>query len=374
MFKKIWQLQVFVDTSDVPNHLLNYLPLLFEALLELPIEQGGSMTPHEEIVRQLEADTIYRWTDSNYYRMPHTAAVCVEVEADKFDVGLTWFKKLLYQTRFTAERLTFVAKKMVAELKEDLGSATMYDAVNAMCFRKDSPAVIRGDLQRQKFLTSLIEKLSRDDCQKVLDDIEAVRRTITEPSKLTLLGTVFDYNFLDFDDSLTGCIIGADYAENDTWFCQVTKGVTSYLDPDYAALSLYVKYQGRDEGPLAGQVPDFKFFFDINISEGLLQFYCTRLTSLVDNYRKVKEILSRQIETRDWDPTLFERSKRETLCEILWELNSRVDLHCVIAPVLLVRFGLHLPEVTTIFSWSSKNSHKDRPVSSLLGLVTAIFN
>lgn len=49
---------VLMDTNDVADALRPYLLLLFECLLESPIERNGILVPYEEIVAQLEADTV----------------------------------------------------------------------------------------------------------------------------------------------------------------------------------------------------------------------------------------------------------------------------------------------------------------------------
>lgn len=47
-----------MDTSRLPKSLRIYLPLLLETLMESPIKRGDELISHEEVVAQLEADTI----------------------------------------------------------------------------------------------------------------------------------------------------------------------------------------------------------------------------------------------------------------------------------------------------------------------------
>lgn len=49
---------VLMDTAGVPLELRPYLPLLLESLLELPVKRGAVLVPYEEVVAQLETDTI----------------------------------------------------------------------------------------------------------------------------------------------------------------------------------------------------------------------------------------------------------------------------------------------------------------------------
>jgi hypothetical protein len=52
------QMFVLMDTVAVPVGLRPYLPLLLETLLELPVKRGDVLVPYEEVVAQLETDTI----------------------------------------------------------------------------------------------------------------------------------------------------------------------------------------------------------------------------------------------------------------------------------------------------------------------------
>lgn len=49
---------VLMDTTEVAASLRPYLLLLCESLLESPILRDGQLVPYEEVVAQLEADTI----------------------------------------------------------------------------------------------------------------------------------------------------------------------------------------------------------------------------------------------------------------------------------------------------------------------------
>ena len=52
------QMFVLMDTAGVPQEQRPYLPLLLESMLELPVRRGETVVPYEEVVTQLECDTI----------------------------------------------------------------------------------------------------------------------------------------------------------------------------------------------------------------------------------------------------------------------------------------------------------------------------
>lgn len=47
-----------MDTSSLTSTLRPYLPLLIEALLELPVNDGGKLVSYEDVVAELERDTV----------------------------------------------------------------------------------------------------------------------------------------------------------------------------------------------------------------------------------------------------------------------------------------------------------------------------
>lgn len=53
-----FQIFALLDTSSVPPELRSYLPLLLESLLELPVERDGQIIPYEDVVAQLNDDTV----------------------------------------------------------------------------------------------------------------------------------------------------------------------------------------------------------------------------------------------------------------------------------------------------------------------------
>lgn len=49
---------LLIDSSELTPELRNYLPLYLDTILESPIMRGDVLIPYEEVVSELEADTI----------------------------------------------------------------------------------------------------------------------------------------------------------------------------------------------------------------------------------------------------------------------------------------------------------------------------
>lgn len=134
----------FLDSSSLPKELREYLPLFLESLLELPLERDGKIIPYEDVVTQLNDDTV---TSSSFLGVinyslfqtgsySNTAGISLQVDTSKFDIGLNWLKELLYKTIFTPERLKVIAMKMnntVAQFKRNGRKVASY-VMRGMCY------------------------------------------------------------------------------------------------------------------------------------------------------------------------------------------------------------------------------------------------
>jgi hypothetical protein len=80
------QLLATLNTESLPTELRSYLILLLELLTESPIRRGDKLVPYEEIVKQLDADTISSGTRlglesrSRFSCGPFSNTVCVMLQ------------------------------------------------------------------------------------------------------------------------------------------------------------------------------------------------------------------------------------------------------------------------------------------------------
>lgn len=154
----------FLDTSDLPKELRDYLPLFLESLLELPLERDGKIIPYEDVVTQLNDDTVSSYSllgISNYNMFQcgsysNTACVSLQVDTSKYEIGLKWMRELLYKTIFTPERLKVIAMKMnnsVAQFKRHGRKVASY-VMKGMCYQQGKciPFQLNFFLSRRLFL------------------------------------------------------------------------------------------------------------------------------------------------------------------------------------------------------------------------------
>lgn len=135
-----------MDTSNVPEDLRLYLPLLLEALFESPLKRNDKIIPYEEVVTELNNDTVTsggqigldpRCKRFSCGSFAHSVSTMLQVESSKYERGITWMKELLYNTVFTIERLKVLIAKMindVAQAKRNGGGVVLY-IMKALIYR-----------------------------------------------------------------------------------------------------------------------------------------------------------------------------------------------------------------------------------------------
>lgn len=113
-----------LNTETVPEELRPYLPLLLETLFESPMERDGVILSHEEMIAQLQSDTVAsgdqiglssagRFRCGPYFT---TVGLSLQVQPPLCQRGLQWLKGLLYQTKLTSSRLKIIATKMINDV------------------------------------------------------------------------------------------------------------------------------------------------------------------------------------------------------------------------------------------------------------------
>ncbi|KAI4464378.1 presequence protease [Holotrichia oblita] len=362
-----------MDTSQLNFDQKLYLPLLLESLFELPIKKDGVVIPYEDVVTQLNNDTVStsraiglgsgsscRFKCGSY---SYIANIMLQVEIAKYEEGVCWLKNLLYNTVFTAERLKIIAQKMINDVcqAKRSGRDVVAYIMKGLSYAEDTNQSCNGILRQQKFLTCLLEDLESERSCEVLDKISKVRDIIIDPANLVLyfaggldqlkspvnpiknflpedlmgkkkqqsksgnfsLTVVPDWKLLDsFNNEKPSCIVGMGCLES-SFFYQITPSVTSFSDPDVPALMVYLQYLIQAEGPMwkhiRGKGLSYGYTISLKINEGLLCLVFLKATNVVGAYKEAYDIISTQLKEKKWDNTLIESAKSSLIFEIIEE-------------------------------------------------------
>lgn len=367
---------VIMNTLDVKKEYKPYIPLLLEIIMECPVMRNSQLVPYEEIVAELEADTIRNDTNlgvSNSSRFScglysYTALLILDLEMEKYEKGVQWIKELLYETKLTPDRLKITAAKMVndvAQFKRQ-GNKIVNDLMQGLIYNKDSNPYISNMLRQQKFLNNVLERLNDETGQKeVISEIESVREVLTTPKNMVLymatnvdkltaqvpnvyspwntyfstfstssktkLEAIPDSALINSPDEIPfkGCVTGLGSIES-SYLCQSCSCINDYHSPDLAPLLVCIQYLTQLEGPMwrliRGQGLSYGYYIYPKPNEGLLYLSFYKSTNIVAAYKEAKSIVEIHIFENKWERLLFESAKSCLIFEIIGKEQSVGDV------------------------------------------------
>lgn len=280
-----------LNTESVPTNLRPYLLLFTELLTESPILRDNKVIPYEEVVAQLEADTVATGTrigletSSRFTCGPfsNTISLMIQVEQQKYEIGAKWLQELLHQTQFTVDRIKVTTAKMVNDVAQAKrkGSTIARGLLQAIYYKKTTNVQMVSLLKQQKFLNEVLVHLDKPEtAQKVVDSLEQIRAIITSGpnvglhlaadwEKLAKLGmdlatpfanivketnevkspgkmvVVPDWTLINYAGNLekpfSGCVLGMGCVES-AFLYSAVNSLNDFMSDDLPALMLFLQY------------------------------------------------------------------------------------------------------------------------------------
>jgi len=346
-----------LDTTDIPQNLKPYLPLVTELLLESPLLDGSNEIPYEKVVAQLSEDCLessfslgvagHRFLPGSFAQ---SAVLFLQAEPEKYEVAVHWITKLLFHSKFTAERAKVLATKMensVSELKRK-GSKVVSIMMNAVLFSEKSNHQVSNMIKQQVFLKDLQKRLETNP-NEVIKDLEEVRFHLTKPSNM-LVHMATDISILENPMSpwksflpphipkkvvSPSCspehlmtlsppahfLVGLGSCES-SFLSRTTPCITDPKSPDLPALMLAIQYLTQLEGPMWRQIrgAGLAYGYSVfpNTNKGQLYMSLYKATHPLKAFEEAKRIVMSHVKNKDsWDETLFESAKSSLIFELI---------------------------------------------------------
>jgi len=359
-------LTTIIDTNSIPQKLKLYLPLFLELILESPILEGDVEVPYEEVVAKLAEDTIIstfglgmgggRFLPGAFAQ---SATFFIQAEPSKYNLAVAWIRKLLYQSKITAERVKVLGTKMensISELKRK-GSKVVSIIMNSILLNQDSNYHASNMIRQQQFLKSLLKKL---DCSpnEVLSDLEELRFHMTTPSNM-MVHLATDLSLLS--DPMTPwttflpphvpkkvaqpqliqehimvvpppshIIAGLGSCES-SFLSRTAPSLTDPRHPDLAPVLLAIQYITQLEGPMWRQIRGaglaYGYSIIVSTNKGQIYFTLFKATHPAKAYEEGKRIIMSHVEgTEPWDPLQVESAKSSLIFELIEKEKSIGDV------------------------------------------------
>ena len=351
-------LSAVIDTSVIPLKLKPYIPLFLEMVLESPVLEGETEIPYEEVVARLSEDTVehsFSLGVGGHRFMPgafsQSAVLSIQAEPAKYETAVGWMRKLLFQTRLTAERARVLGTKMessVSEMKRD-GNEVVEIMMNSMMFQAESNHQATNMIRQQEFLKKLRARL---DCSpnEVLSNLEEIRFLLTSPSNM-MVHMAGDLDSLGQDPlaawgkflpphvpkKVSPAVVTAEHqlalpppshllaglgSCESSFLFRTAPGLTDPRSPSLAPLLLAIQYLTQLEGPMWRRIRGaglaYGYSIVVSTNKGQIYFTLFKATNPVKAYEEGKRLVMSQVNGEEpWDPLQVEAAKYSLIFQLI---------------------------------------------------------
>lgn len=259
-------------TSSVPQSLRTYLTLYLSMLFSLPIiRRDGTHLPYEAVVQALDEDVLeYDAAIGIGSNFAETVAIELKVAAPQYEKAVAWLHDLLWGSQFALDRLRVAMAKLLQSLPEQKrdGRAVSWALSRAMMYSPHDSTCRANTVLTQATAIPEISALLTEQPDRVIAELETVRQTLLCPEyvRVSVAGDIHALPsprapWRDFAPASwhKDCVperlpwardvlttLGVQPHRHGT-LCTVSaiessyavftaRGISSYMDPDYAAL------------------------------------------------------------------------------------------------------------------------------------------
>ncbi|KAH6643251.1 zinc metalloprotease [Truncatella angustata] len=276
-----------IGTSDIPLKYKPLMPLFNDNFFNTPIVRDGKQVDFEQVVMDLEKDTIEYSIESGS-RLGDTESITIrmQVEPEKYATAVEWYKTMIFDSVFNLTRLKAAVTKQLADIPEAKRDGRVMASEVEMAIHNEPSAMLvaKRTLVKAVYLKRL-KKLLEKEPDTVLSWFEEVRKSLFTFANIRVLVTadvansklpdpvktwdvlakalnkksetikpiVDPYTLLSEEGKNPGKIgaIIIPMATIDSSFSvSSSKGLTSFSDPDVPSLLVAAQYLETVEGPL----------------------------------------------------------------------------------------------------------------------------
>ncbi|KAK2777752.1 zinc metalloprotease [Colletotrichum kahawae] len=303
-------LTIYLGTSQVPLELKPLLPIFNDNFFNTPIMRDGEKVGFEQVVMELEQDTIsYGLRSTRDYGDPDGVMIQFQIEREKYSTVINWVHTMMFDSVFDIQRLKAGVQKHLAdipEMKRD-GRSMASEVDMSIHQKKESYSVAKRALVRAVYLRRL-KKLIASDPEKVLSWFEQLRKSLFTFNNVRVLVTAdvarlpepiaawdtLSNNLKGSNDLIpiikphtlltpdgqepgkVGAIIVPMTTADSSFGVSTAKGITSFEDPRLPAIMVAIGYLESAEGPLwnsvRGQGLAYGSYFGRELDAGTIQY------------------------------------------------------------------------------------------------------
>lgn len=340
------QLSVLISAQSVPVQLRPLLSVYMEAFFNLPVERDGKTIDFEQVVVELERDTVgYTIEGARGLGNSEMLRISFQVELEQYNTAIGWLQELSWNSIFDVERLRTITSRLLSDVPDAKRNGDdMLAAVHVMVhYAAESIVRARSTLVKARYLKR-IKKLLAEEPETVVSRMEEIRNALFQFENIRIL-VIADLEKLShpvsawksFVDRLgaskplkpitarrsllspAGQKLGGEahvvpMPTIDSSFAYATaRGLDSYDDPKLPALLVAIAYMNAVEGPLwvavRGKGLAYGTNFAYNIDTGFVNFDVYRSPNAHKAFESSKEIVEAHLSGETpFDPLMLEGS------------------------------------------------------------------
>ena len=280
---------LLVSTEQVPIHLKPLLSIYMETFFALPMLRDGKRLEFEQVVMELDRDTVNYHMDSGR-ELGNSEAIKLglQVEVEEYGTAIRWLRDLMFSSIFDLERIATTTQRLLAEIPVEKRSGNdMMQAIDEMIITTPASTTrARCTLVRALYLKHIKQELKKDP-DTIMAQIEELNAALWQPSNFRVL-VIANIEKLKNPVSAWSTLVSgldnskpltplesrlsllSDLGKNpgntayiiplptiDSSFALASaKGPSSYEDPVIPALMVATSYLNATEGPLWTAVRD----------------------------------------------------------------------------------------------------------------------
>ncbi|ORY72060.1 peptidase M16 inactive domain-containing protein [Pseudomassariella vexata] len=277
---------VHIGTATLPEKYKPLMPIFTDNFFNTPITRDGKRVDFEQVVMELERDTIsYGMESGSRVGDTESTLIRMQVEPDKYATAVEWIRTMMFDSVFDVTRLKAAIVKQLADIPEAKREGrTMANEIEMAIHNKHSSLLAaKRTLVKAVYLRRL-KKLLEKEPDTVISWFEELRKLLFTFSNIRTLVTADIGNSklpdpvktwdilaqsLDKADSINpilkpytllneegnnpgsiGAILVPMTTIDSSYSVSTAKGLTSFNDPDVPALMVAAAYLETVEGPL----------------------------------------------------------------------------------------------------------------------------
>lgn len=184
-------LAVHVGTSNVPVEYKPLLSIFSDNFFNTPIQRNGKRVPFEEVVMELEKDTVsYTLDAGSRFGDSESFLIRLQVEPEKYATAIEWIRTMMFDSVFDVTRLKAGIAKQLADIPEAKRDGRVMTNEVEMSIHNEASSMLvaKRTLVKAVYLRRL-KKLLEKDPDAVLARFEELRKSLFTFDNLRILVT-----------------------------------------------------------------------------------------------------------------------------------------------------------------------------------------